>query len=871
MSDKIALLGSTAVAALMLVGAPAAEAQTASTASDAAVTAPQDESASEGGEIVVTGLRASLENAAAIKRTSGQIQDSIVAEDIGKLPDTNIAETLQRIPGVQISRNTRGEGNAYVVHGLKQVMTTVNGRQLFGTTDRVAHLLDFSSDILAGVDVYKTATADQIEGGLGGLINIHTARPFDFDGFHLAVTGAATYSEFQDKAGPRVSGIVSNRWDTGIGEIGVLLGGQFERFYSGGYQTSTNGYSETTDLFDVNGDGAATDADAVTVPGRVRPRYEIGDRVRSGFYGAVQWRPSDALELHLDTIYTHSGGHSYTQQLSVEADDASTGIGTPALKDGSTVASSYSIANPVLKSGVGQSDNPYDTINIAFGGTYTADRFKLSAEGSYVRSHGPFYYRSVTISGRADRADFNLGGDTPDVAVSGIDLTDPASFGDPGYFEFGTQQDGREPSFRADASYELDAGPIKTLMAGFRWAHHRAIYDFLSQGGNGLTQPYSAITELTPGDLFTDQDVSTNQWVVVRHRWMDDAARTRTLFGLPPGDPMPDPGSHYDYRETTLAGYAEAQFGFDIGALPVDGNLGLRYVRTDGEQTVLVEDENGDYQPLTGGEPYENWLPSVNVRFKFTPDLFLRLAFSKAITRPDFGNLSPALLLNPVSMTASGGNPALKPTKADQYDASLEYYFGRSNYAAASVFYKDVTGFVQEFYADETIDGDVYQVSRPRNSGDGTIKGFELTYQQFFDFLPGLLSGLGIQGNYTYVDSALEIVGIDRKVPADQLSKNAYNVTGIYEKGPISLHVSYNWRSRSIQSNNADPVLSVWNAPQESLDVSATYNVNDWLSIKADMVNATVAYQNQYYGTPLRPSLANQLDRSYQLGFHIDF
>src|SRR3546814_15156194 len=82
-------------------------------------------------------------------------------------------------------------------------------------------------------------------------------------------------------------------------------------------------------------------------------------------------------------------------------------------------------------------------------------------------------------------------------------------------------------------------------------------------------------------------------------------------------------------------------------------------------------------------------------------------------------------------------------------------------------------------------------------------------------------------------------VGIDRRVPADQLSKHAYNVTGIYEKGPVSLHVSYNWRSRSIQSNNADPDLSVWNAPQESFDISATYNVNAWLSVKADMVNAT--------------------------------
>ncbi len=861
MSDKISLLGSAAVAALMLAMPGTAFAQAA------------DEGGTAGTEeIIVTGLRASLGNAAAIKRDSGQIQDSIVAEDIGKLPDTNIAETLQRIPGVQISRNTRGEGNAYVVHGLKQVMTTVNGRQLFGTTDRVAHLLDFSSDILSGVDVYKTATADQIEGGLGGLINIHTARPFDFDGFHVAFTGAATYSEFQDKAGPRVSGVVSNRWQTGIGEIGVLLGAQFERFYSGGYQVSTNTYGTNTSLFDVDGDGSTGGTgDAVTMPSQVRPRYETGNRARTGLYGALQWRPSDAVELHLDTIYNYSGGHSYTQQLSVQTDGATTGVGVPAFKDGSSVPASYSLANPVVKSTAGQADNPYDTINVAFGGSYSSDRFTLSAEASYVRSEGPFYYRSATIQTRADQADISLAGDTPDVAVLGVDLTDPDAWSNVSYFEYGTQQDGREPSFRVDATYDVDAGPIKTLMAGFRWAHHRAIYDFFSQSGAGLTRPYSDITELTPGDLFTDQDASTNQWVAISHRYMVDAARNRSLFGLPPGDPAGAPGSHYDYRETTLAGYAEAQFGFDLGTLPVDGNLGVRYVRTDGEQTVLVQNDAGDYEPLTGGTPYENWLPSANIRFQFTPDLFLRLAYSKAITRPDFGNLSPALLLNPVSLTASGGNPALKPTKADQYDASLEYYFGRSNYVAVALFQKNVSGFIQKFYADETINGDVYQVSRPRNSGDGKIRGFELTYQQFFDFLPGFLSGLGVQANYTYVDSKLDVVGIDRRVPADQLSKNAYNVTGIYEKGPISLHVSYNWRSSSIQSNNADANLSVWNAPQESLDVSATYNVNDWLSIKADMVNATIAYQNQYYGTPLQPSLSNQLDRSYQVGFHINF
>ena len=527
-------------------------------------------------DIIVTGLRASLSNAANLKRGSDQIQDSIVAEDIGKLPDTNIAETLQRIPGVQISRNTRGEGNTYVVHGLKQVMTTVDGRALFGTTDRTAHLLDFSSDILAGVDVYKTPTADQIEGGLGGLINVDTARPFDFKGFHLAMTGAATYSEFQDKAGPRLSGIVSNRWDTNIGEIGVLAGGQFERFYSAGYQSATNTYANNIALF-----GTPT-----PIPSQVTPGYETGDRVRTSAYGSVQWRPSDTLEFHFDTIYSHSGGHSYTQQLSVQADAQSRGIGAPVYKTGSTTPASYSIANALLKSSVNAYDNPYATLNIAFGGKYQSGAFKLTAEGSYVRSNGPFYARNAVVTTRAPRADIALTGDTPNVAISGVDPTNPAVFESPSFFEYGTSQDGREPSFRTDASYDIDAGPFKSIMAGFRWAHHRAIYDFFSQGGSSVNQPLSGILSQTPNDVFQGQDVSTNQWTVVDSSFVKNATGYRALFGAGPSNPANAPGSHYDYRETTLAGYVSTKFGFDLG-VPVDGNVGVRYVRTDPNQTVL--------------------------------------------------------------------------------------------------------------------------------------------------------------------------------------------------------------------------------------------------------------------------------------------
>lgn len=835
--------------------------------------APDQTEAGQEGEIVVTGLRATLANSANTKRNSNQIQDSILAEDLGNLPDTNIAETLQRIPGVQISRNTRGEGNAYVVHGLKQVNTTVNGRQLFTNVTRSATLLDFSADVLSGVDVYKTATSDQIEGGLGGLINIRTARPFDYKGFHLSATGSASYSEFQDRASPRVSAVVSNRWNLGGGEVGVMLGGQFERFYSGGYQASTNAYADNLALFDVNGNGVRNEAaDTVTLPGQVRARYETGDRVRSSLYGALQWSPSPDFTISVDGLYSYSGGHSFTQQLTLSHDGATTGAGAPDFVPGTTVAQRYGLTNARLQAQTSASDNPYDTYQFAVSADWKSGPLSISGQFAYTESGGPFYSRNITLSARAPSASVDLSTGTPDFAVTGIDLTNPASFGSATYFDLGTNVRGTEPSARLDVKYEFEGGgPITALLAGVRWADHRAVNDvYTASPAITLTQPLSAVFELTPDRLFSGGNrVSTNQWVAIRDIYLKDMARTRALVGISLYDPPFPLSGNYDYTEQTLAGYIQAQFAFDLG-VPIDGNIGLRAVRTDGVQRVYQADSSGQLVQISGGTPYDNYLPSVNIRAKFTPDLFLRLAYSKAITRPEYGQLSPALILNPTNLTGTGGNPDLVATRADQYDVSLEYYFGKANYFAVSAFQKDVTGFIQEFRDEETINGQTYLITRPRNANDGRIRGVEVSYQQFFDFLPGLFSGLGFQGNYTFVDSELEVQGRPDRVPADQLSRHAYNVTALYEKGPVSIHASYNWRSRSVQSNSADAAgRRLWNAPQTSLDFSASYALTDYLTVKFDVVNIETAYQRQYYNTPDMPGLANQLDRSYQLGLRL--
>ena len=155
---------------------------------------PADQTAPKEAPIVmapvfVTGVRASLISAEEIKLNSPEFVDSIVAEDIGKLPDITVADALQRVPGVQVGR-ANGEVSSVVIRGLPNLETTLNGYEVFTGVTRGVALQDIPAELVAGVDVYKTASPDKIEGGVAGLIDVRLRRPFDFTGLTVAGTGS---------------------------------------------------------------------------------------------------------------------------------------------------------------------------------------------------------------------------------------------------------------------------------------------------------------------------------------------------------------------------------------------------------------------------------------------------------------------------------------------------------------------------------------------------------------------------------------------------------------------------------------------------------------------------------------------------------
>ncbi len=326
--------------------------------------------------------------------------------------------------------------------------------------------------------------------------------------------------------------------------------------------------------------------------------------------------------------------------------------------------------------------------------------------------------------------------------------------------------------------------------------------------------------------------------------------------------------------ERTQAAYAVMYFGNDEAlGVPVDGNIGVRIVQTKTEANgygqfpdlsgsagseALREQYTGQYFANNAKGSYTNVLPSFNMRFKFSDALQWRIAASKAMARPDYTQLQPYLLLaantesnGTVSRwTGTAGNPNLQPMKANQYDTALEWYFDTSDMMYLTLFYKSVKDYFSNQTVTENYGGQDWLVTRPYNMDKGRIRGFEYGYTQFFDSWPGWLSGFGVNANFTFVDSSggantatdpytqTTVTGVS--LPLEGLSRRSYNLAGIYEKGPLSLRLAYNWRSRYLlTASDVSTKLPTWSDDYGQLDASAFYRFNPHVQLGVQANNLT--------------------------------
>ncbi|EZP49992.1 TonB-dependent receptor precursor [Sphingomonas sp. RIT328] len=961
-NDRVSMVSSALAIAVALTAATAEAQATQDAAPAAPATQPADAAAPQdatAGDIVVSGLRQSLASAQAVKRNAEQIVDSITAQDIGRFPDANVAESLQRISGIQIQRNL-GEGSVVAIRGLSDVRTELNGHDIFTANGGVGLAFDeIGPDLLSRLDVYKNPSAEMIEGSLGGTIDLRTRKPFDTSGQVLSATVSGTRYDLAKKNGWGVSGLYSNRWETGIGEIGLLVNASAQRSYF------RQDLDQVEPYYWHGPNNPAPDGSS-TRPGLV-PGFETqdvqvqkgggfnvaqGDRRRASESVVLQWRPARNVEAYAQVLNTNYKFRD-TGVAYFSSDENAVPTGTFTVDNG--VATSGSLRGPGGLSVTYGSNRKTRTTDFTTGVKWdVSDRLHLVLD-----------YQHIDAKVDQDSLNLYLTPFTANNGVAGVFTgdynytfdnrgsfptqyaTDPVTgqrsdfFANPANYGFTAVQPDRVRntaignSPRADLTWDFDDGSfLKSISAGVRYSGKRAVNrdtnvnNWTTIGGTCANYSTAAncytaaghpeYVENNPGQATLLRGAGANSVFGPILQWnLYDALHPESAFAhigqisgqtIAFGD-LDNPAQSTTSRvsEDDYSGYLRAAFKTDIGTMGFDGNVGLRYVRTSqsgqGFQVLSYRTTGGTtptstsiVEPFNGSRDYDAWLPSVNLRLKVTPALQARFAFSKNIFRPTFTQLNPSFSLSPnytgtgaTPTTVNGGaydavsnpyagngsvsgNPNLKPERVTSYDGALEWYFSQTGYVFFTGFQKNLRDLidVRPFARTETIPnvGVVqFNVGAVTNVPRGRVRGFEIGGQKFFDFLPGALSGLGVQANYTFADSNAGTVAVgsigsttQTSVPLINLSRNSYNIIGLYSKYGIDARLAYNWRSKYLDSvsETGAQTLPIYFKSYGTLDASISYDLNKAISVTLDGQNLTDSVNYSYQGQ-------TQYLRNYQI------
>lgn len=856
-----------------------------------------DPQASE--DIVVTGIRASLQESINVKRAAGSIVDVITAQDIGKLPDQNIAESMSRITGVQISRR-EGDGSNFTVRGISQNRLEINGRNYIGPGNGGnAALESVSPEILSSIVVIKSPTADMPEGALGATVNLKTKRPLELENLVVAGRLQGAYADQADHVGYRGSAMVSKKFGE---RFGLLASVAYSDTKTLGYSFDAGGWTrpqtpEGGGLIDGDGDG-------VDDPGLYRPNRfmaRIFDRAeqRLTVNGTAQWRPTDTLEVILDATYNHlkRQRNSVNYQVLFNNEDVDAVVN----EHGTVVAGTFTgvTVRPLIY------DEPTDLKSTLLGGSvkWEKDRARVTFDMSYAHGKGSdggpgasFAYVVVPRDGNVANAsyDFRSGNPVPDLSIdANFNPNDPANYRLLSIFDYDAVTENKGYDARLDWRYQTDWGFLESVEAGMRYERvellaadpqNLPVAASLLAAGDANGDGILTVDELPGlsygkdyGAFFPGADGAFPRDLLGGTL---DKLAARDGLGLAVPDPYDTsitvgPTSIKDVKQDTLGAYVKANFDGTIGGMRYTGNAGLRYVDT-------ARASKGYLSPTATTvvkSDFSYWLPSANFSLNFNEDLTLRLAAAKVVARPSLNQVSASFVPNTVNMTGSRGNPNLRPFEATQFDATLEWYFAPSSSLTGALFYKKVDSFTVTTVTREYVPGfsdrfGLFDISQPQNGEDGSIKGFEVAYQHAFRFLPAPLDNLGIQANYTYVDSSTPLVDAitGEALPLPGLSRDSYTLIGYYEDGTFSVRVAYTYRSKYLNSvGGAASGGNTYIDGRGQLDASAQINLTRNLRLTFEGINLTKAIDRQYLGEPDRLTFSAQEDRRIFFGMAFSF
>jgi len=905
--------------------------------------------------IEVRGQRGNLISAQNMKMDADTVMDAISAADMGSMPDRSVLEAISRMPGVAIERFSAAddpdhfgvEGGGVVVRGLTHVRSEFNGRDSFSAdSGRGLSFEDVSPELMGSVEVFKNQTADMIEGGIAGTVNLNTRKAFDADGRAFAFSADATYTDMREETSPTFSGLYSDIWTLDSGRLGFLVNYSNSKIKVESNGTQVGRYEEQP--------YQSLDGQALYIPQSARLSKKLDDREREGFATSLQWENTDKTLL-LTGEYIRSEASLIWGENAIEmADDNNPMLpveGTTFEFDENGYFESGVITSEAGWRGDGAPqrygmqhamvtrvrDEASKVNDFSFNAKFTPnDSWAFNFDVQYIDSTMEIEDVSVAGGTRAVVGMDLRGSGLPDITLyhpgydGQADYTPTSHFTDPSANFFRNVMDhisdneGSELASQIDAEYTFDNGDIKSIQFGVRYSDREQTtrqsawnWQVLSEGWAGGNIWYSdtdvPYDEVSFNDFARGGVINTeggNNFLFPSLDMVNDYANLEeAVSGAKAVDWGWSPLAARDgatgnfvqneinkTEETSSAAYIKFDFEGEIGGYDYSANVGLRYVKLENDThgflsfpddapndandptdigNVLDADQaafgNAGFESMVASSEYSNVLPSVNFKLNITDELLVRFGFSEAISLPSLGHLRNYVGIGGQDMevtydtnvpegeepipvyakydryTASSGNPYLKPMESYNYDLSLEWYFAEAGSLTASLFYKDLSNyFINGVTIRDYINNGVTQqveVGGATNGDKGSISGFEVSYQQFFDTLPGAFSGLGVQLNYTHINEdgspnsglndssdnsdAAGDIAFDN-LPLEGLSEENANAALLYEKYGISARIAYNWRSEYLlTTRDVITALPIYNTANGQLDASVFWDVND--------------------------------------------
>ena len=806
--------GSALAFSLVLAAAPqAALAQDANSVED------NDEEIAED-VIVVRGFRAALETAVNEKRNTDLILESVTAEDIGKLPDNSIGESIARLPGITAQR-LGGRANSISIRGFGPdfSQTLLNGREQTSLGDaRAVEFDQYPAELVQQLVVYKTPSAELVGQGLVGTVDIRTIRPLDLDERVLAVGARLSYPD-------------TGALNSGSSELGYRANATFaDNFADGtvGVSLSASYVNEPYQIEEFNAWGytdQATPGNALI--GGSKSFVTSTDLERLGLAGTVQVEFTPQLTLTVDGFYSDFEDDQIKRGIELPLGfSAAFDPSTAQIENGTVVGGTFPSVEGVVRNDIfnKQADLISGGINLEYEGDdgwsafidfgYSrTDRRELNFESYSGTGVGAGNGATDVISFTQDEsgAFFNPSLDYSDPNL--IVLTDPLGWGggtQAGYFNDRIIDD-QLTQFRVHVEKELD-GFISALKVGGNYTNRDKSLtpdeSFIRLAGGRLERAIPSELLLEPTDLGY---LGLGPIVSYDARDLIDGG----IYILDPNTSNDIPAKAYDIAEDMLTFYAQADIFQRLGNADLTGNIGVQAINTD-QRSSGIAFPGGVQTPVSAGDSYWDILPSANLSLRFDSDFVIRVAASRQIQRPRLDDLRSAISYG-LDFTApgpdgsspfingGGGNPFLRPYRANAFDLTFEKYFGSGGLIAAQFYYKDIKSYIDTStfafdYAGFPLPAGPVPPSRigllnaPNNTGGGDFYGAELGATIPFGIFSEALEGFGFTGGVGYTETKVE----DAFGDVDQIpgySKWVANGTAYYERYGFNTRVSVRHRS----------------------------------------------------------------------------